>query len=42
MHSHFFSCVRYPAALSKLPEAERKAWEALWDGYDEDRSLEAK
>jgi hypothetical protein len=42
LHSCFISCVRYPAPLSKLPEVERKAWEGLWDGYDEDRSVEAK
>jgi hypothetical protein len=27
--------VRDPAALAKLPPAERKAWEALWLKVDE-------
>jgi serine/threonine protein kinase/cytochrome c-type biogenesis protein CcmH/NrfG len=30
-----FGCVRYSAALAKLPEAERKAWEAFWTEFEE-------
>ena len=31
MNTHELAGVRDPKALESLPEAERKAWRALWD-----------